>query len=29
MNDLSFQKIDQNIRDRKRLHFKFLDHVKI
>lgn len=28
MNDLSFQKIDQSIKDRKKLHLTFLDHVK-
>ena len=28
MNDLSFQKIDQSIMDRRKLHLTFLDHVK-
>ena len=28
MKDLSFQKIDQSIKDRKKLHLTFLKHVK-
>ncbi len=28
MDDLSYQKIDQSIQDRKKLHRTFLDHVK-
>ena len=28
MNDLSFNKIDQSIKDRKKLHLTFLDNVK-
>ncbi|MEJ2628756.1 MAG: carboxymuconolactone decarboxylase family protein [bacterium] len=28
MDDLSFKKIDQSIRERKEFHFKFLDKVK-
>jgi len=28
MNDMSFKKIDQSIKDRKKLHLSFLDNVK-
>ncbi len=28
MNDLSFKKIDQSIKDRKKLHLSFLENVK-
>lgn len=28
MSDLTFKKIEQSIKDRKKLHLSFLDHVK-
>ncbi len=28
MSNLSFEKIEQSIKDRKRLHLQLLDHVK-